>query len=354
MNLPKIISGIDGIDKDFIDQAKGRTDQLVMPPRALGELHTIGERLCGIGRTLAPSVNKKAFLVMAGDHGIAASGVSAYPQAVTGEMVKTFLRGGAGINVLSRQLGARVVVMDVGIIPDLPPQTSESGLLIVSKTAKGTHDFSEGPAMTRDQAESAILKGYGAAKELFEEGTELLGTGDMGIGNTSPSSAIGAVITGTPVERMTGRGTGVDDIGFQSKCETIKKGIELNDPNADDPLDVLSKVGGFEIGAIAGAILPAAFFKKPVVIDGFISGAGALIAHGLCPAVTDYLFAGHQSAEPGHKVMLDHLGLIPILTLGMRLGEGTGAALAMHIIEAGARIIQEVSTFEEAGVSDKA
>ena len=353
MNLLKIISGIDGIDKDFIDQAKGRTNQLVMPPRALGELHTIGERLCGIGRTLAPSVNKKAFLVMAGDHGIAASGVSAYPQVVTGEMVKTFLRGGAGINVLSRQLGARVVVMDVGIIPDIPPQTSEGGRLIVTKIAKGTHDFSEGPAMTRDQAESAILKGYGAAKELFEEGTELLGTGDMGIGNTSPSSAIGAVITGTPVERMTGRGTGVDDIGFQSKCETIKKGTELNDPNADDPLDVLSKVGGFEIGAIAGAILAAAFFKKPVVIDGFISGAGALIAHGLCPMVTDYLFAGHQSAEPGHKVMLDHLGLIPILTLGMRLGEGTGGALAMHIIEAAARIIQEVSTFEEAGVSDK-
>jgi nicotinate-nucleotide--dimethylbenzimidazole phosphoribosyltransferase len=353
MNLSEIISGIEGIDKDFIDQAKNRTGQLVMPQRALGELHVIGERLCGIGRTSKPSVGKKAFLVMAGDHGIAGSGVSAYPQAVTGEMVKTFLRGGAGINVLSRQLGAQVIVMDVGIIPDIAPQTSEGGRLIISKVAKGTHDFSQGPAMTRDQAESSISKGYEAAKGLFDEGVELLGTGDMGIGNTSPSTAIGAVITKTLVERMTGRGTGVDDKGFQNKWKTIEKGIELNDPKADDPVDVLSKVGGFEIGAIAGAILAAAFSKKPMVIDGFISGAGALIAHGLCPIVTDYLFAGHQSEEQGHKIMLDHLGLYPILDLGMRLGEGTGAALAMHIIEAGARIINEMSTFEEAGVTDK-
>jgi nicotinate-nucleotide--dimethylbenzimidazole phosphoribosyltransferase len=205
--------------------------------------------------------------------------------------------------------------------------------------------------MTKEQAEVSILNGYKAAKELFEEGVELLGTGDMGIGNTSPSSAIGTVITRTPVERMTGRGAGLDDDGLKRKCRAIKRGIEINNPNPDDPLDVLSKVGGFEIGAIAGAVLAAAFFKKPVVIDGFISGAGALIAYGLCPAVTDYLFAGHQSAEQGHKIMLDHLGLFPILDLGMRLGEGTGAALAMHIIEAGALIINEILTFEEAEVS---
>ena len=351
MSLSEIISGIERVDKDFIEQARRRTGQLVMPQRALGELHVIGERLCGIQRTLTPSVNKKAFLVMAGDHGIAGSGVSAYPQVVTGEMLKTFLRGGAGINVLSRQIGAQVIVMDMGIIPDIPQQTSKGNRLIVRKIARGTEDFSKGPAMTKDQAESAILKGYEAAKELFEEGLEILGTGDMGIGNTSPSSAIGAVITRTPMERMTGRGTGIDDSGLQRKCETIKKGIEINNPKPEDPLDVLSKVGGFEIGAIAGAILAAAFFKKPVVVDGFISGAGALIAHGLCPAVTEYMFAGHQSAEQGHKIMLDYLGLSPILNLGMRLGEGTGAALAMYIIEAGARIIKEVLTFEEAEVS---
>ncbi len=353
MNLSEIISGIEGIDEGFITRAKERTSQLVMPQRALGELHTIGEKLCGIGRTLSPSVNKKAFLVMAGDHGVAASGVSAYPQAVTGEMVNTFLRGGAGINVLSRQLRASVLVMDVGIIPDIPAQDSEEGRLIVSKVAKGTMDFSKGPAMTGDEAESAILKGFEAAKGLFERGVDLLGTGDMGIGNTSASSAIGAVITGARVEKMTGRGAGVDDDGLQRKCETIKKGIEINNPKPDDPLDVLSKVGGFEIGAIAGAILAGAFLKKPVVIDGFISGAGALIAHGFCPTVTDYLFAGHQSEEQGHKFMLDHLGLSPILNLGMRLGEGTGAALAMHIIEAAARVINEVLTFDEAGVSGK-
>lgn len=351
MSLSEIISGIEGVDKDFIDQAKRHTAQLVMPQRALGELHVIGERLCGIRRTLTPSVSKKAFLVMAGDHGIAGSGVSAYPQVITGEMVRTFLKGGAGINVLSRQVGAQVIVMDAGIIPDIPQQTSEEGRLIVRKIARGTEDFSKGSAMTKDQAESAILKGYEAAKELFEEGVELLGTGDMGIGNTSPSSAIGAVITRTPVERMTGRGTGIDDNGLQRKYETIKKGIEINNPKPDDPLDVLSKVGGFEIGAIAGAILAAAFFKRPVVVDGFISGAGALVAYGLCPAVSGYLFAGHQSAEQGHKIMLDHLGLSPILDLGMRLGEGTGAALAMHIIEAGALIINKVLTFEEAEVT---
>lgn len=351
MNLAEIISGIEGVDKDFIDQAARYTARLVMPQRALGKLHIIGERLCGIGRTITPSVNKKAFLVMAGDHGIAASDVSAYPQVVTGEMVKTFLRGGAGINVLARQLGAHVIVMDVGIIPDISPQISEEGYLIVRKIARGTNDFSKGPAMTQEQAESAILNGYEVAKDLFEEEVELLGTGDMGIGNTSPSSAVGAVMTGTPVERMTGRGTGIDDSCFLRKCEAIEKGIEINNPKPDDPRDVLSKVGGFEIGAIAGAILAAAFFKKPVVIDGFISGAGALIAHGLCSNVSDYLFAGHQSAEQGHQIMLDHLGLSPILDLGMRLGEGTGAALAMHIIEAGALIINEVFTFKEAEVS---
>jgi nicotinate-nucleotide--dimethylbenzimidazole phosphoribosyltransferase len=353
VRLTEIISGIKEVDQTFIEKAVERTSQLVMPLRALGELHSVGERLCGMNRTLTPSVKKKAFLVMASDHGITASGVSAYPQDVTGEMVKTFLRGGAGINVLSRQLEASVLVMDVGIIPEIPPQDSEEGRLIVSKVAKGTRDFTQGPAMSRDEAESAILKGFEAAKGIFDRGVDLLGTGDMGIGNTSASSAIGAVITGQPVEKMTGRGAGVDDEGLRRKSEMIKRGIEVNDPKPDDPLDVLSKVGGFEIGAIAGAVLAGGFCKTPVVIDGFISGAGALIAHGLCPLVTDYLFAGHQSEEPGHKIMLDHMGLTPILNLGMRLGEGTGAALAMHIIEAAARVIKEVLTFEQAGVSGK-
>ena len=351
MKFSDIIEGIGGVEQGFIEQARERTAQLVMPFRALGELHSIGERLCGIERTLLPSVEKKAFLVMAADHGIAASGVSAYPQVVTGEMVKTFLRGGAGINVLARQIDAQVTVVDVGIIPDLDPESYSDRRLIVNKIAKGTNNFSKGPSMTKEQAQAAIMVGFEAAGRLFNEGIEVLGTGDMGIGNTTPSSAIGSVMTGAKVEDVTGRGTGLDDDGLHRKCDVITSAIALNNPDPNDPLDVLSKVGGFEIGAIAGSILAAAFFKKPVVIDGFISGAGALIAHTLCPTVKDYMFASHQSEEKGHKVILDYMGLSPILDLGMRLGEGTGAALAMTIIEAAARIIREVSTFEEAGVS---
>jgi nicotinate-nucleotide--dimethylbenzimidazole phosphoribosyltransferase len=351
MKLSDIIAGVEEIDKEFLDRAGERTDQLVMPRRALGELHVMGERLCGILRTLRPSVEKKAFLVMAGDHGIAASGVSAYPQVVTGEMVKTFLGGGAGINVLARLVDAKVTVVDMGIIPDIPEQTGEGGRLLVRKIARGTRDFSKGPAMTRDQAESAIREGFDAAETLIKEGVELLGTGDMGIGNTSASAAIGAVMTGTAIDGIAGRGTGVDDEGFRQKCETIQRGIDSNKPDPDDAIDVLSKVGGFEIGAIAGTILAGAYFKKPVVIDGFISGAGALIAHALCPAVGGYMFAGHLSREQGHGIMLERMGLCPILDLDMRLGEGTGAALAMRVIEAGARIIKEMLTFEEAGVS---
>lgn len=351
MKLSDIIEGIGGVEQGFIEQARQRTAQLVMPFRALGELHSIGERLCGIERTLLPSVEKKAFLVMAADHGIAASGVSAYPQVVTGEMVKTFLRGGAGINVLARQIDAQVTVVDVGIIPDLDPESYSDRRLIVNKIAKGTNNFSKGPSMTKEQAQAAIMVGFEAAGRLFNEGIEVLGTGDMGIGNTTPSSAIGSVMTGAKVEDVTGRGTGLDDDGLHRKCDVITSAIALNNPDPNDPVDVLSKVGGFEIGAIAGSILAAAFFKKPVVIDGFISGAGALIAYTLCPTVKDYMFASHQSEERGHKVILDYMGLSPILDLGMRLGEGTGAALAMTIIEAAARIIREVSTFEEAGVS---
>jgi nicotinate-nucleotide--dimethylbenzimidazole phosphoribosyltransferase len=361
MNLMDIVESIEPADQEMIQQAREHTSRLVMPHRALGELHMIGERLCGIQRTLEPSVKNKAVLVMAGDHGIAAQAVSAYPQEVTGEMVKTFVRGGAGINVLARQAGARVLVVDMGIIPDTSDlsagataqaaRTPEEDALIVKKVARGTKDFTRGPAMTREQAEQSVMAGYEAAADLFEQGVELLGTGDMGIGNTSPSSAIGAVITGHPVERMTGRGTGVDDETFARKCQTIQEGIAVNAPDSKDPLDVLSKVGGFEIGGIAGAILAAGRFQRPVVIDGLISTAGALVAHAMCPTVADYMFAGHRSVEQGHQRILEHMGLKPILDLGMRLGEGTGATLGMHIIEAGVRVFREILTFEQADVS---
>ena len=225
--------------------------------------------------------------------------------------------------------------------------------LLDKKIAAGTRNFTKGPAMSRQQAQLAIETGFEVASGLFASGVDILGTGDMGIGNTTPSAAIGAVITGTSLEDMVGRGTGIDDDGLGRKIASIRQGIEVNLPDQSDALDVLSKVGGFEIGGIAGLILAAAYFRRPVVIDGFISTAGALIADCLCPQVRSYMFAGHCSEEPGHKIMLRHLALEPILDLGMRLGEGTGGALAMGIIEAAARMFREVMTFEQAGVPDR-
>jgi len=352
--LKEIIEGIEPVDHEWIDKARERTAQLVMPTRALGRLHDISERLCGIFKTLKPSINRKAVLVMAGDHGVADEGVSAYPQEVTGEMVKTFLKGGAGINAISRNIGIEVWVVDMGIIPVLNPSVIKGGdRLLVRKIASGTANLAQGPAMTRQEAERAILAGFKLATELFNKGVEILGTGDMGIGNTTPSATIGAVITGKGLNKMIGRGTGVDDEGLARKQEAIRHGIQINQPDHEDGLDVLSKIGGFEIGGIAGCVLAGAFHGRPVIIDGFISTAGALIAHTLCPAATNYLFAGHCSEEPGHKTMLNHLELDPILDLGMRLGEGTGGALAMGIVEGAVHVFTDVLTFEEAGVSDK-
>ena len=354
IGLKEISQGIGRLDGEWIQKARERTAQLVMPTRALGRLHEISERLCGIYKTLEPSMDRRAILVMAGDHGVVEQGVSAYPQVITGEMVRTFLRGGAGINVLARHVDAEVWVVDMGIIPELGNTSMDGGdRLLIRKVAKGTSDFTKGPAMTRQEAEKAILTGFQLATDLFQKGVEILGTGDMGIGNTTPSSAIGTVLTGRGLEEMVGRGTGVDDEGLLRKQEAIRQGIYLNQPNPEDGVDVLSKIGGFEIGGIAGCVLAGAYHSRPVVIDGLISTAGALVAHAICPDVVDYLFAGHCSEEPGHKLMLSYLGLHPVLDLGMRLGEGTGAALAMGIMEGSVRIFQDMLTFDEAGVSDK-
>lgn len=347
-SLEAIVAGIRPLDTDWIEKARRRTAQLVMPPRALGRVHDIAERCCAIQQTLSPHADKLAVAVMAGDHGVAAEGVSAFPQEVTGAMVQTFLAGGAGINAVARHVGARVWVVDMGIVPALDPRTSD---FKISKIGRGTASFSNGPAMTRAQAEKAIVTGFHHAGELFADGVQVLGTGDMGIGNTTPSAAIGAVVTGCALEAMVGRGTGVDDRGLARKRAVIAGGIAANRPDPGDGLDILAKLGGFEIGGIAGLVLAGAYHRRPVVIDGFISTAGALIAHALCPVVTDYLFAGHQSEEPGHRIMLRHLGLTPILDLGMRLGEGTGGAMAMSIIQGAVKIFNEVMTFEQAGVA---
>jgi nicotinate-nucleotide--dimethylbenzimidazole phosphoribosyltransferase len=352
--LREIIAAVNGIEAEWVEKARQRTSQLVMPTRALGRLHDIGERLCAIQKTLKPSIEKKAFLVMAGDHGVVEEGISAYPQVITGEMVRAFLMGGAGINILADQINAAVQVVDMGIIPHLDPDSLENGdMLLVRKMAEGTENMSKGPAMTREKAEEAVLTGFELASGLLKTGVEILGTGDMGIGNTTPSAAIGAVLTGKSLDEMVGRGTGVDDESLKRKKEIIRRAIEINQPDPQDGLDVLSKVGGFEIGGIAGCILAGAYHSRPVVIDGFISTAGALIANALCPVVTDYLFAGHCSEEPGHRGMLKYLQLEPILDLGMRLGEGTGGALAIGIMEGAAKISREMLTFEEAGVTDK-
>lgn len=354
IELKAILERIKSVDRQWVKKARERTAQLVMPTRALGRLHDMSERLCGIQETLKPSIERKAVLVMAGDHGVVRDGVSAYPQEVTGAMVKTFIAGGAGINAVARHIGATVWVVDMGIIPDVDPGALKGGnQFLVCKIARGTASLAKGPAMSRKDAETAILSGFKLASQVFEKGADILGTGDMGIGNTTPSAAIGAVITGVGLDEMVGRGTGVNDEGLKKKKDAIRKGIQVNQPNIDDGIDILHKVGGFEIGGIAGCVLAGAYYKKPVVIDGFISTSGALIAHKLCSQVTDYLFAGHRSEESGHGAMLNYLGLDPILDLGMRLGEGTGGALAMSIIEGAVRVFNDVLTFGEAGVPDK-
>lgn len=354
VSLRDVIESIQPADEGWRQRARERTAQLVMPSRALGRLHEISERLCAIQRTLKPRVEKKAVVVMAGDHGVVSEGVTAYPQAITGEMVRTFLVGGAGINVLARHVGAEVWVVDMGMIPELNPAALENGRrLIVRKIARGTANFVHGPAMSLEQAEASVMEGFRTSSALFQQGIEILGTGDMGIGNTTPSAAIGSAVTGASVEEMVGRGTGVDDRGLLRKQKAVRRGLEANRPNPADGLDVLSKVGGYEIGGIAGSILAGALYRRPVVIDGFISAAAALIAQAVCPKVVDYLFAGHRSEEQGHGIMLSHMGLDPILDLGMRLGEGSGAVLAMGLIEAATKVIGEVLTFEQAEVSGK-
>jgi nicotinate-nucleotide--dimethylbenzimidazole phosphoribosyltransferase len=354
MKLEEIIGRIKPVEQGWIQKAKERTAQLVMPTRALGRLHEISERLCGIQQTLEPAIDQKAILVMAADHGVVDEGVSAYPQEVTPAMVQTFLAGGAGINAISRQVGADVWVVDMGIIPELDA-TGLKGAerLVVEKIGNGTANFTKGPAMSRRDAEKALQVGFEQATRRIENGAEILGTGDMGIGNTTASAAIGAVITGATLDVMVGRGTGVDDAGLARKRNIVRRGIETNAPQPEDGLNVLAKIGGFEIGGIAGTILAGAFHRRAVVVDGFISTAGALIAYTLCPTVRDYLFAGHCSEETGHRIMLNHLGLEPILDLGMRLGEGTGAALAMGIMDGAVRMFKEVLTFAEAGVANK-
>ena len=376
--LQQTISRIRNLDPAAVQRAQARLDSLTKPPGSLGRLEEIARRLVMITNAERPSVTRKVVIVMAGDHGVAEEGVSAFPQDVTPQMVLNFLHGGAAINVLARHAGARLIVVDIGVKGDLPPlapppsmsfpsPSFSSGFpsasadveFFIRKIAPGTRNLAREAAMTRPQALRALQTGIEIVEEEIARGAELIATGDMGIANTTASSAIVAAMTGRPPEEVTGRGTGVDDTGLARKVAVIQRALELHGlmPDASRPtldtLDVLAKVGGFEIGGLAGVILGAAAARRPVVLDGFISGAAALIAAGLAPQAAPYCFAAHRSVERGHNAALERLGLNPVLDLDLRLGEGTGAALAMHMIEAGAKIYSEMATFGEAGVSGK-
>jgi nicotinate-nucleotide--dimethylbenzimidazole phosphoribosyltransferase len=337
-------------DAEYRQRAKERLDHLALPHWALGDLMDLAIDLAGMTRSMHPPVGRKAIVTMAGDHGVTAEGISKFPKEVTPQMVHNFVNGGAGINALARQAGAKVFVVDMGVAADLR-ELAEAGKIINKKVALGTDNIAVGPAMSPAMARRAVESGIDVAMQLAGD-FDIFGTGDMGIGNTTPSTAIAAVCTGKSVDELTGRGTGLDDEQLQHKIRVIKKILTVNRPDPQDGLDILAKVGGFEIGGIAGLILGAAAQKKPVLIDGFISTAGALIACKIEPFVRDYLIFSHRSVEPGHRYMQEMLGCTrPLLDLNFRLGEGTGAAMAMNLVEGAVAILTEVATFAEAAVA---
>lgn len=351
MDLKKICSSITNVNSKFAEQAQQRLDSLTKPQGSLGRLEEFAKQLVAITEDPMPSLAKKAVFTFAGDHGVADEGVSAFPKAVTQQMVFNFVNGGAGINVLARHAGADVVVVDIGVDGDLGNIKSDA--FISRKVVSGTMNMRKGPAMTREEALKCIAVGIGLADEYAKKGYKILATGEMGIANTTPSSAITAVLTDKTVEEITGRGTGINDEAWKHKVQVIKDAISFNMPDPANPVDVLAKVGGAEIGGITGLIIGAAANKVPIIIDGFISTAGALIAYMIEPKTKEYMFAAHNSQEAGHKALLEKIGLRPILDLDLRLGEGTGAALAMLMIEGGLKIYKEMATFAEASVSGR-
>lgn len=345
--LATTIAKISELDGQLMEMVGNRQLQLAKPVNALGRLERLSIRLAGITHQLRPALSPRTVIICASDHGITSEGVSAYRPEVTAQMVRNFLAGGAAINVLARQLGINVVVVDMGVAGELP----EHPRLHANKLAHGTHNFAQRPAMSRQQAVASIEAGIRVATEEIAHGTRLLLVGDMGIGNTTSSAAIAAVVTDLPVSQVTGMGTGVGILGWRRKCEVIERALALHLPDPNDPVDLLSKVGGFEIGAIAGIIIAAAAARVPVVLDGLITAAGAAIAAMLCPATKSFMIAGHRSVEPGHGALLDHLDLLPVLDLDLALGEGTGAALALPVLEAAVATLNEMTTFDDAQIT---
>lgn len=346
--LKSTVAAIGPLDAAAMAEARNRQDRLTKPLGALGRLEALSIQLAGITGRVPLGFPRRAVVVCAADHGVAAQGVSAYPQAVTAQMVLNFLGGGAAINVLARHAGARLVVADLGVATALPAHPE----LLSRRIGPGTADFTTGPAMSRSQAETAIATGIEIVAGEVRRGLDLVATGEMGIANTTASSALVAVFTGETPETVTGRGTGVTDEVWRHKVDVIRRGLALHAPDPQEPIDVLASVGGFEIGALVGVILGAAAHRVPVVLDGFISGAAGVVAGAIQPLAPHYCIASHRSVEQGHRAALAWLGLEPLLDLNLRLGEGTGAVLAFPIIEASAKLLAEMATFDGAGVSE--
>lgn len=349
MTLEILIQSIAPLDQNAMEQAKIRQNQLTKPAGSLGRLEEISIQLAGITGDVRPQLIHKRVLVMAADHGVTVEEISAYPAEVTPQMVMNFLYGGAAINVLARAIGASVHVVDMGVNADLPPHP----VLITKKIGRGTGNIVKEPAMSRADAISSILAGASVVDQLSVRGTDVLAIGDMGIGNTTPSAAIACTILGASIHDIVGRGTGVDDEGLARKRNAVSSALSLHLPNSEDAIDILAKVGGYEIGGLVGAILSAASHRIPVVLDGFITTAAALLAQLIAPESVAYMLPSHCSQESGHEIMLNHLGLTALFDYQFRLGEASGAAVALHSIDVAAKILDEMVTFSEAGVSTK-
>ncbi len=343
--LAEALSRIVGADKEVYQRALERHATLTKPPGSLGRLEALSARLAAVQGTVKPTITNKAVVVFAADHGVTAAGVSAYPKSVTVGMAKSFLAGGAAVNALARSAGAELLVVDVGIDADLGAHSR----LWSRKIARGTRNMLDGPAMTRAETEAACGVGLEAAQKLAAPGGALLAGGEMGIGNTTPAAALTAWFTGRAARDVVGRGTGVDDEGLARKIRVVEQALAKHQ-GITDPLDALARFGGLEIAALVGFFVGAAATRTPVVLDGFIATAAALVAVAVEPAVKDYLFASHLSQEPGHSVQLEHLGLEPLFDFGLRLGEGTGAVLAFGILEGAAATLSEMATFAEAAL----
>lgn len=349
MTLDEAVGRIHPVNHESAANAQRRLDRLTKPLGSLGRLEEVAVHYARITGEVKPNIPRGVVFTFAADHGVACEGVSAYPSEVTPQMVLNFLRGGAGVNVLARHTGVEVRVVDIGVAYDFGAVPG----LIQRKIMHGTNNLLREQAMTRAQAIQALEIGIELATDAAREGIGLFGTGEMGIGNTTPSAAITALMTGRPVAEVTGRGTGIDDAGHARKVGVIQQALDRHRPDRADALDVLAKVGGLEIAGLAGLMLGAAAARVPVVLDGFIAGAAALVAVGLQPLCRDYFIASHRSVERGHQAILEWLALKPLLDLDLRLGEGTGACLGMGLVQASIKILTEMATFDEAGVTER-